>query len=151
MYSKQEGFTLIELLIVVAIIGIISVAATTAYVGAMKKAARSEAYGNLENLRLLQEQFYAENGDYAPSRVGIVEIQKDLPGFKPGSGASFVFEIRTQLGAGLPAAVPVPYDDSTIALDDPSAPCFIAVATGLPNTRVTGDVFAIDCMNSKNF
>ncbi|PNX50303.1 MAG: hypothetical protein BV458_13465 [Thermoplasmata archaeon M9B2D] len=148
---NDRGFTLIELLIVIAIIGILSAVATTAYVGTMKKAARSEAYGNLETLRLLQEQFYAENGDYAPSRVGTANIQVDLPGFKPGNSTNFNYEIVTQPGVGLPALPPIPYDNSTAALPDAAAPCFIAIARGIASTRVDGDAFAIDCMNNRNF
>lgn len=37
-------------------------AAIPAYVGQQKKAARTEAYANLQNLRLIEERYYAENG-----------------------------------------------------------------------------------------
>ena len=61
---NKRGFTLIELLIVIAIIGILATIAIPMYVGQTKKAARTEAFTNLQNLRLLEEQFFAENAGY---------------------------------------------------------------------------------------
>ena len=55
------------MLIVVAIIGILAMIAIPAYVGQQKSAERTEAYTNLQNLRMLQEQYFAENGEYAPN------------------------------------------------------------------------------------
>ena len=63
---NKRGFTLIELLIVIAIIGILATTSITAYIGVTKKAARSEAYSNLGSIRLLEEQFFAENACYQP-------------------------------------------------------------------------------------
>jgi len=135
----KRGFTLIELLITVAIIGILAAVAVTAYVGTTKKAARSEAYSNLESLRLLEEQFFAENACYY--RTGgactnatisdVASIQVFLPGFQPSTSRMFDYDIVTS-GA-------------------PVASCFIATATGITNTRVDGDVFTIDCNNNRNF
>ncbi len=50
---KSKGFTLIELLVVIAIISILALIAVPTYVGQQKRAVRTEAYSNLENLRLL--------------------------------------------------------------------------------------------------
>jgi len=165
---NKRGFTLIELLIVIAIIGILATASITAYIGVTKKAARSEAYSNLGSIRLLEEQFFAENACYQPLVAGVCPaaaatftfmpatqafVPAFLPGFRPGAGLSFTYSIRVRNGVGLPtaAAVPVPYDGSTAALVPATTPCFIVTATALPNTRVVGDIFTIDCNNNRNF
>lgn len=161
MMKSEKGFTLIELLIVVAIIGILATAATTAYIGVTTKAARSEAYANLETLRLLQEQFYAENAIYVVNAIynatpgdGGGGIEDLLPGFRPGGcincGAPFGlnYQYSIQQNVALPnGVIPVPYNWASVV----QIPCFIATAQGVVNTRVAGDVFVIDCNNAKNF
>jgi len=144
---NKQGFTLIELLITIAIIGILAGAATTAYIGSLKKAARSEAFTNLDALRLLEESYFADRAVYAPSAADVAAIKTDLPGFRPDPNSSFTY--ATYLNAGLPASPAVPYggSGSNVAL----TPCFVATATAVPNSRVAGDVFAIDCNNNKNY
>jgi prepilin-type N-terminal cleavage/methylation domain-containing protein len=66
MVNRSGGFTLIELLIAVAIIGILAAISVPLYMGQQKKAAMSEAQTNLQNLRLLEEQFFADRGRYCP-------------------------------------------------------------------------------------
>lgn len=141
---NKKGFTLIELLIVVAIIGILAVIAIPAYVGQQTRAARTEAYTNLQTLRILEEQFFAENGCYY--RVGttctdatingVANIQAStfLPGFRPGADASlnFSYSITTTTATG-----------STTP-----ATAFTATATG-QSSRVAGDTFTINQSNVK--
>jgi len=158
---KNKGFKLIELLIVVAIIGILAAIAIPAYVGHQKRAARTEAYSNLQNLRLLEEQFFAENGAYTISLgvagntiairdANLIAIQttagEALTGFRPGNDANFSYRIiqNNQLN------IPVP-NPPTWAASPAGTLCFVAVATGIAGSRVAGDVFAIDCNNNRNF
>ena len=142
---KNRGFTLIELLIVIAIIGILAAIAIPAYIGQQKRAARTEAYSNLQNLRLLEEQYFAENGAYTASAANVAAIQVLLPGFRPGTGLSFDYAITQNVALTPPVAVP--YGGATVA----QTPCFIATAAGVASTRVDVDVFAVDCNNNRNF
>jgi prepilin-type N-terminal cleavage/methylation domain-containing protein len=181
MHRNKSGFTLIELLIVVSIIGILTIAAVTAYTGVQLKAARSEAYTNLEMIRLLQEQLFADSGCYGPlvgpgcptvdrtysclfndndnCTLGPLEIAESdmLPRFRPGPGRRFDYTIQVVTGRGLPLAAPaltVPYDGATVNFPAPddTKPCFIATATGaVGNVLDKHDVFAIDCNNNRNF
>jgi len=136
------GITLVELIIVIAIIGILAVIAIPGYIGQQKRAARAEAYTNLESLRLLEEQFFAENAAYtaslgtcAANNDNIAVIQAVLRGFQPGSGLSFSYCIEQNINLN----------------GNAQNPCFRASAFGNTGTRVDGDTFRIDCNNNKNF
>lgn len=149
---NKSGFTLIELIIVVTIITILAAIAIPAYVGQQKRAARTEAYTNLEALRLLEEQFFAENGEYAPAGGGTINynatpgtadsgIEDILPGFQPGGQIGLP-------GLGLNFTYSITSADTN---GDGLADTFTATATGVAGTRVAGDVFTIDQNNVKNF
>lgn len=157
---NKRGFTLIELLVVIAIIGILAAGAVTAYIGVTKQAARSEAYSSLKSIKLLQDQFYADNGVYSdhtdyeatPGDDSDNGIEDDLTDFKPGGcngctspyGLNFTYSIDIGLRLNNPS---VPWDNASV----PLIPCFIASATGVAGTRTEGDVFAIDCNDTRNF
>ncbi len=139
---NKKGFTLVELLIVLAIISILALIAIPAYIGQQKRAARTEAYSNLETLRLLEEQFFADNGDYTASagtcaadNNNIAAIQALLPGFRPGNDTSFSYCIEQNIDLN----------------GNAQTPCFRASAFGNTGTRVAGDTFRIDCNNNRNF
>jgi prepilin-type N-terminal cleavage/methylation domain-containing protein len=141
---NARGFSLVELLVVIAIIGILAGVATTSYVGSIKKAARSEAYSTLENLRLLEEQFFAENADYTAGAANTAAIRALLPGFQPGNSQNFTYQIVKNFALDTPVAIPPTWGTA-------QNPCFTAVATGIAGTRVVGDIFAIDCNNNRSF
>jgi prepilin-type N-terminal cleavage/methylation domain-containing protein len=141
---SKKGFTLIELLVVLAIIGILAMVAIPGYLGQQTRAARTEAYSNLQNLRLLEEQFFAENGAYTASIASYKGttaadggIEDTLRGFRPGDVANLNFTYAIVQNKDISDA------DQT--------PCFRATATGKAGTRVAGDSFSIDCNNNRNF
>lgn len=136
---QNKGFTMVELIIVIAIIGILAAISIPGYIGQQTRAARTEAYKNLEALRLFEEQFFAENAGYT------ADIPGDLPGFQPGGFTRFTYAITAAVALTTP--VPIPYAGGTAAQTN----CFVATATGNAGTRVAGDIFAIDCNNIKNF
>lgn len=141
--KENRAFTLIELLIVVAIIGILAAISIPTYVGMRARAVRSEAYANVEALVLLEEQFYAENAAYTASAAGTAAIQVLLPGFQPGQSITFTYQVVQNFAVDLPLTEPPTWGTG-------QTPCFTAVATGAAGS-VTGEVFAMDCNNNKNF
>ncbi len=163
---NQRGFSLIELLITVAIIGILAAIAIPAYIGQQRRAERTEAFTNLDNLRLIEEQIRADTGNY--SAIGVAgstqairnanwsSIRGSLPRWQPGPAGDMKYSYMilspappaTQCLQSNPA---VPLAAANITNVGCPTPCFVAIATGADNTRVLGDVFAIDCNNNKNY
>lgn len=144
-YRGRGGFTLIELLVVIAILGIIAAIAVPTFLGQRTKAMRSEAITNLESLRLLEEQNYAENGDYTAdagdctSDSDVNAIQGVLPGFKPGTPGELYFYYCLE------------HDTFYNGTASGSVPCFRARAKGKNGKPVEGQELIIDCNNEKNF
>jgi len=145
---STQGFTLAELLIVVVIIGILAGIGVPMYLGQRTKAMQTEATANLQALRLLLEQRYAENGCYATggppaactnsTLTGVLNIQADgaFPNFRPGNNyrvddlaLKFTYELKI--------------------CGNPNASAFTAYATG--KTGAIKDVkFWIDQNNAWN-
>lgn len=140
--GNNKGMTLIEILITLAIIITLVSIAVPAYLGQQKRAARTEAFTNLETLRLLEEQFFSENATYTAllgvcgaDNDNIALIQAALPGFRPGTGANFSYCIEQNINFAGGA----------------QTPCYRASAFGNTNTRVANDIFRVDCNNNRNF
>jgi len=138
----KKGITLVELLIVIAIISILAMVGVPLYIGQQKRAVRMEAFTNLETLRLLEEQYFADRGRYTPDlgecskdTDNISAIQQELPGFKPGTGLNFSYCIEADIDIN----------------GQSRTPCFRASAFGNSGTRVDGEVYRIDCNNNRNF
>lgn len=145
------GFTLVELLVVMSIIAILATIAVPVFLGRRTEAMRAEAKSNLESLRVLEEQYYAEYGEYAPSAgdcanpvpANVDAIRGVLPGFKPGRGEDLYFNYCIEKDRDIDG-------NDTSAAADPY-PCFRARAFGRPGVSVEGHRLDVDCNNEKNF
>ncbi len=144
-YRGRGGFTLIELLIVIAILGIIAAIAVPMFLGQRTKAIRSEAMTNLESIRLLEEQYYAENGDYTAgagnctSDSDVTAIRGVLPAFKPGAVGDLYYYYCLE------------HDTFYNGTTSGSEPCFRAQAVGKGGAAVEGQTLKVDCNNEKNY
>jgi prepilin-type N-terminal cleavage/methylation domain-containing protein len=159
--KNKRGFTLIELLIVIAIIGILAIIGIPAYIGQQSRAERTEAYGNLQNLRLLEEQFFSENARYTitlgiagkdnPGNIAIIQNgggdpTNALPNFRPGQPNTLKFSYWIVQNQEITNAAAIPPTTGFSA-----GPCFVAFAQGNTDSRVDNEVYAIDCNNTRNF
>jgi prepilin-type N-terminal cleavage/methylation domain-containing protein len=65
--SEERGFSLVELVVVLAIIGILVAAAVPLYLGARKKAYKSEANGALQEMKSMEWAYFQENNTFTDS------------------------------------------------------------------------------------
>jgi prepilin-type N-terminal cleavage/methylation domain-containing protein len=135
--KKIGGFTLIEILTVISIIGILSAIAVPAYLGYREKAAHSEAKTQIEAVRLLASEVFAEtssfgadgtytyNGTYGTADNGIEDL---FPAFQPGNVAKLKFNYSLVISG--------------------SGQNFIITATGKSSSIVDGATFSVDDGNN---
>ncbi|NOY52341.1 MAG: prepilin-type N-terminal cleavage/methylation domain-containing protein [Deltaproteobacteria bacterium] len=90
--KREDGFSLIELMVTIAIIGILAAIAIPTYTGYRLKAERSIAWTDLQSLRLLEEQYYAENNAYVEG-ADTATLKTNLPGFQPDSGSQYDYDV----------------------------------------------------------
>jgi type IV pilus assembly protein PilE len=72
--KKSKGFTITELVITMAIIGILAAIVVPMYTNHIRRARRSDAKVALEDVRAMEEQFRAENGNYTLVRAQLVSF-----------------------------------------------------------------------------
>src|SRR3989337_4207060 len=104
--KNNKGLTLLELIIAIAIVFILVAIAVPAYLGQQKRAARTEAFTNLEALRLLEEQSFSENATYTAAAANVAASQALLLGFRPGTGLNFSYQIVENFRIDTPIANP---------------------------------------------
>lgn len=174
---KKKGFTLVELMVVVTIIGILAAIAIPVYRGQQKKAVAQEALTNLQSIRLLAEQYYAENGRYLPtdstvlyyrsprSTAANITLQTQgsgYSGFQPGNPEDMKFEYA-MISCPAPST-PVPtsnYNSCNTTTGVPScggasaAPLasqtFVVCAIGRKGTLADKQIYWINNFNQRNF
>ena len=78
MRAEQKGFSLIELMIALAIVGILSSIAYSAYTGQTQSARQSAVQGELMDLALALESYRSQNFSYANADVNLAVLSPDL-------------------------------------------------------------------------
>lgn len=63
--KQHSGFTLLEVMITVVIVGILASIAYPSYLDSVRKANRSEAIAELQNILAAQERYFLANRTYA--------------------------------------------------------------------------------------
>jgi type IV pilus assembly protein PilE len=86
--KRNNGFTITELVITMAIIGILSAIIIPMYTNHIRRARRSDAKVALEDVRAMEEQFRAENGNYTTDPNNLVSF--GWP--NDGAGGADVYE-----------------------------------------------------------
>lgn len=117
MNKSQRGVTLIELMVVIVVLAILASIAVPSYRRYVMRSNRTEATAALLQLRIAQEKFFLQNGQYADDGA--------LSTAPPN-------------GLGIPTSTPSNY--YTIALDRTSTTAYTATATA-----VNGQADDTDC------
>lgn len=95
--NTRRGFTLVELMIVVAILGVLGVLAIPAYQRYVTDAKVSEAKAVLHEIRLLQEQYFADRRTYLEG-ADTAALEADLYGFEPSARVKANYNFKVEAG-----------------------------------------------------
>jgi len=133
--QHKKGFTLIELMITVAAIAVLAAIALPSYNDYVTRAKFAEATGNLADLRVKMEQYYADNRRYSTTAGGAV---CGLPGAPDGNTPNAA-DARYFTYQCLPGTV-------TAGV---GAQSFVLTAAGVPAQALNGISFTVDNTNSK--
>jgi prepilin-type N-terminal cleavage/methylation domain-containing protein len=144
----NKGFTLIELLIVIAIIGILGAIAVPMFLGQRTRAMLSEATTNIRIIATANENFYAENGRYAPwpgwpdrsNNTG--HDDATYKGVSPATDGAIEFELR---GVKFGTEKDLNFKYTLESCDGGQA--FLAKAEGKTGSPVAGSILT---QNQKN-
>lgn len=132
----KKGFTLVEVLVVMVIMAILATIAIPTYRGYLKRSYRSEAMTNLQNLRLLEERWYAQNGTYVSWDCNAGQTPSDVGGiFSSFPSSNLKFKYCIELNKDINGIDQIP--------------CYHIVATGV-DSQVQGETFEIDCNNNRD-
>ena len=74
MPAGQRGLSLIELLLVVTVVGMLAGIAYPSYSDQVRRAARAEAIGMLQDSALRLERHYSRAGQYADSEAAVTPL-----------------------------------------------------------------------------
>ena len=130
---RSKGFTLVELMIVIAILGILTAVAIPMYRGYVSNAKRSEGKANLETIRLLQEQYFADERTYIAG-ADTAALIAALPGFEPGNVADLNYTYKVEPNPGTTNDIAT----SFVATATPTAGAPAGVLTIAENNVKTG-------------
>lgn len=103
---KQKGFTIVELLIVIVVIGILAAITIVAFNGIQSRANDTSVQSDLKNIGNLVEQYYAINGSYPSSIVGLngAKVSKDAYGAHHNNGTGDYNLLYCRIMSGADAA-----------------------------------------------
>jgi type IV pilus assembly protein PilE len=96
---RNKGFTLVELIVVIAILGILGAIAVPMFRGYITDAKVSEAKAVLHEIRLLQEQYYADRRTYLAA-ADTAALEANLPGFEPSARVKANYNFKVEPAAG---------------------------------------------------
>jgi type IV pilus assembly protein PilE len=129
--QHEKGFTLLELMITVAIIGILAGIALPSYSDYVRRSKFAEAVGNLADLRVKMEQYYADNRRYSTDAGGGT---CGIPGGNtPAASDARYFTYQCQ------STAPNGLGDQQ----------FVLIAAGVPAQGLNGISFTVNHANAK--
>jgi len=134
--QHKKGFTLLELMITVAVIAILAGIALPSYSDYVTRSKFAEATGNLADLRVKMEQYYADNRRYSTTAGGGI---CGIPGVPNGN---------------TPTAADARYFTYTCASTNPAFnpvgdQQFVLTAIGVAAQGLNGISFTVDHANAK--
>ncbi len=158
-HSKERGFTLVELAVVVAIIGILAMLAVAGYRKLVMSSHTSEATEMINAIKVGQETYHAETGQYANISAGL-GLGSLYPQATPNGTSATAWGGTCSVCSDTTGWQKLPVHASgvvrfgyatmsgTIAQALPASP--IATMTFPTNAQLTGDWFVVSAMGDND-